>query len=111
MPFNADLAGAISIPLTNALPPPAIGPLVEIVLPIGKWKAQTDGIVLMALTQGVINDGVSPIIFPEMAEFVFSLDTTQVITLSMANVGTCRVTFYPEFTEPRNVQQIRSGEC
>lgn len=111
MTFNADVAGAISIPLTNGAIPPLIGPLVETVLPIGTYKVQTDGVVLMALTTGGINEEVSPIIFPEMAEFVFTLDTAQNITLAMANVGTCRVTFYPEFTAKRNVEMIRSDFC
>ena len=64
--FLADLPGAIVVPLANANPPPAIGPITQTVLPIGKWKIQTDGIVLLSATDGPLNEDVAQIIFPEI---------------------------------------------
>jgi len=107
--FLADLPGAIVVPLANANPPPAIGPITQTVLPIGKWKIQTDGIVLLSATDGPLNENVAQIIFPEMSEFVFYTSINLSLSLAMANVGTCRVSFYPENDKIENVEAIRSG--
>jgi hypothetical protein len=115
MSFPSDLAGAIVVPLVNINPPPAIGDPLSILIPIGNWKIQTDGIVLFSLTEGAVNQDNSQIIFPEMAEFTFYNRINQNINLAMANVGTCRVVFYPRSEELENVEQLRSrvpgGKC
>lgn len=109
MTFVLDLQNAISIALQNPGPAPALGPEVPVVIPIGKWKIQTDGIVLIQIAEGAINQNLAEVVFPEMAEFVFQATIPLHFVLQMANVGTSRVNFYPEAPNIKNVEQIRTG--
>ena len=115
MTFASDLTGAIVVPLVNVNPPPAIGDPVSILIPLGSWKIQTDGIVVFSLNEGNLNQDNSQIVFPEMAEFSFHLRINQNINMAMANIGSCRVVFYPKAEEGPNVEQIRGepvgGKC
>jgi len=110
MTFVVDIQNAISVALQNPGPAPALGPEIPLIIPIGKWKVQTDGVVLLQVAEGAINQDLAEVLFPEMAEFVFSAKVPINLVLQMANVGTCRVNFYPEAPEERNVKQIRSGD-
>lgn len=109
MTFVIDIQNAISIALTNPGPAPALGPEVTITIPIGTWKVQTDGVVLLQISEGAINQNLAEVIFPEMAEFVFNASIPVNLVLQMANVGTSRVNFYPEHEKGKNVKQIRSA--
>jgi len=109
MTFVVDIQNAISVALNNPGPAPALGAEVPITIPIGTWKIQTDGIVLLQVAEGAINPDLAEIIFPEMAEFVFNASIPVNLVLQMANVGTSRVNFYPEHVKDKNVKQIRSG--
>jgi len=108
MTFVIDIQNAISVALSNPGPAPALGPEIPITIPIGEWKVQTDGIVLLQVAEGAINADLAEVIFPEMAEFVFSCQIPINLVLQMANVGTSRVNFYPKSDDGKNVRQIRS---
>jgi hypothetical protein len=110
MTFVVDIQNAISLALQNPGPAPALGPEVPITIPIGRWKVQTDGVVLLQVAEGAINPDLAEVLFPEMAEFVFAAKVPVSLVLQMANVGTSRVNFYPEAPDEKNVKQIRSGE-
>jgi hypothetical protein len=77
-------------------------------IPVGDWKIQTDGIVVFALGESALNPDLAEILFPEMAEYVFRATIPLSFNLSMANIGTCRVNFYPRAPDVPTVQEIRT---